>query len=168
LTIEEIYSEFGKMVFNLALQYVQNTEDAEELTQDVFLTVHEKNSSFHQDSKLSTWIYRITINKALDFIKAKKRAKRFAFFSSLFIDQVEHKNSVFSDFNHPGVQMEQKEGIQKIFDALNDLPEQQKTVVILLKIEQLSQKEVAEIMNLSVKAVESLYQRAKKNLSKKL
>ena len=61
--------------------------------------------------------------------------------------------------------IEQKEALQKIFSAINQLPENQKTVVILLKIEHNSVKEVAEILRLSPKAVESLFQRAKTKLS---
>ena len=79
----EIYDQHKSLVFNLALQYVQNTEDAEEITQDVFLIVHEKLEAFRMEAKVSTWLYRITINKSLDFIKAKKRQKRFSFFTSL-------------------------------------------------------------------------------------
>ena len=69
------------------------------------------------------------------------------------------------NFNHPGVELEQKEALQKIFFAINQLPENQKTVIILLKIEHNSVKEVAEILMLSPKAVESLFQRAKTKLS---
>ena len=60
------------MVFNLALQYVQNTEDAEEITQDVFVKIHFSKDNFKNQSAWRTWIYRITINQSLDFLKAKK------------------------------------------------------------------------------------------------
>ena len=83
MTFDEIYFEHQKMVFNLALQYVQNIEDAEEITQDVFVKVHNKFNSFKNQSSLKTWIYRISINQSLDFIKAKKAQKRsfFHYFS---------------------------------------------------------------------------------------
>ena len=73
-----------------------------------------------------------------------------------------------ANFNHPGVELEQKEAMEKIFACINKLPEQQKTALILLKIEQLPGREVAEIMQLSEKAVESLFSRAKKNLKEML
>lgn len=155
-------------MYNLALQYVQNIEDAEEITQDVFLSIYQSIDGFRADSKLSTWIYKITINKSIDLINKRKRKKRFAFLTSLF--NLENNQLVHepAHFNHPGVQLENKEALQKLFDLINQLPEKQKTALIFTKIEQKSQLETAEIMELSPKAVESLVQRAKVNLQKKL
>lgn len=156
------------MVYNLALNYVQNIEDAEEITQDVFVTVYQSHNSFQEKSTILTWIYRIAINKCLDFLKAKQRKKRFAFFTSLFYDDSNELKHNPSEFNHPGVLLEDKEAINNLFKMINELPFNQKTALILHKIEQKSQVEVAEIMNISSKAVESLMQRAKTNLSKKI
>jgi RNA polymerase sigma-70 factor (ECF subfamily) len=75
MTFEEIYFEHHKMVYNLALQYVQNIEDAEEITQDVFIKVFDKINSFNNKSSMKTWVYRIAINQSLDFIKSKKSKK---------------------------------------------------------------------------------------------
>ena len=163
MTFDEIYLEHYKMVFNLALQYVQNTEDAEEITQDVFVKVFDNLNSFKKQSSLKTWIYRMSINQSLDFIKAKNAQKR-NFLSSIF--SINDSNFKFqpSNFNHPGIELEQKEACQKIFEAINQLSDNQKTALILLKIEDKSQAETAEIMNLKVKALESLFQRAKNNL----
>ncbi len=168
MTFEETYSKFCKLVFNLALQYVQNTEDAEEITQDVFVSIHHSLQTFQQNAQIQTWIYRITINKSLDFIKARNRKKRFAFITALFYEDGNELKNLTHHFNHPGILLEQKEDLERLFYHINSLPDNQKTVLILSKIEQKSQKEVAEIMNISIKAVESLLQRAKTNLSKKL
>ncbi len=151
------------MVYNLALQYVQNIQDAEEITQDVFLKVNNKIDGFEYNADIKTWIYRITINSSLDYIKARKTTKRWAFFRALSFDNEDYKIDV-PHFDHPGVILEHKEASEKLFEAINRLPNKQKTVIILLKIEQKSQLETAEIMNTSSKAVEGLYQRAKKNL----
>ncbi len=168
MNLEDIYRDHKKMVYNLALQYTQNIEDAEEVAQDVFVSIYNSIDKFQANSKLSTWIYRITINKSLDFIKAKKTKKRFAFITNLFFEDSNEVKHDKANFNHPGVELENKEAVEKIFHEINQLPTNQKTVIILSRIEQKSQAEVAEIMNLSIKAVESLYQRAKQNLSKKL
>ena len=72
------------------------------------------------------------------------------------------------EYNHPGILLEHKEGLDNLFKKINELPDNQKTALILHKIEQKSQAEVAEIMNTSPKAVESLIQRAKTNLSKRI
>jgi RNA polymerase sigma-70 factor (ECF subfamily) len=156
------------MVYNLALQYVQNAEDAMDITQEVFVALHQSLTTFKGEAQLSTWVYRIAINKSLDFIKAKNRKKRFAWLTSLFNPDTNALQFDIHTFEHPGVILEQKEALAKIFRFINELSENQKTALILSKIEQKSQVEIAEIMNLSTKAVESLVQRAKQNLEKKL
>lgn len=156
------------MVYNLALQYVQNIEDAEEITQDVFVAIHRSMSTFREDSSFSTWIYQIAINKSLDFIKAKKRKKRFGIFTNLFSDEQNAELNMPVEFNHPGVQLEDKQALHLLFKQINSLPDNQKTALILHKIENLPQAEVARIMKLSPKAVESLVQRAKTGLTKKI
>lgn len=153
------------MVYNLALNYVQNNEDAQEITQDVFVSVHQSLDKFRNESSITTWIYRITINRCLDHIKARKRKKRFGFVYSIFGGA--HDNEV-KGFDHPGVLLEQKHALEKIFRLINELPANQKTALLLSKTEQKSQAEIAEIMGLSAKAVESLIQRAKSNLASKL
>ena len=156
------------MVYNLALQYVQNQEDAEEITQDVFLSVHQNIGTFKEQSKHSTWIYRITINKSLDYLKAKQRKKRFAFITSFFHEGTNEIKHERVGFDHPGVLLEHKESLENLFREINQLPDNQKTALILSKIENKSQQEIAEIMNSTPKAVESMIQRAKTNLSKKI
>jgi RNA polymerase sigma-70 factor (ECF subfamily) len=155
------------MVYNLSLNYVQNHEDAQEITQDVFVSVHEGLGNFGHNANISTWIYRITINKCLDHIKKAKRKKRFAFVSSLFSKDGGSEHELFH-FDHPGVQLEQKEALGNLFAHINKLPDNQKTALLLSKTEQKSQAEVAAIMGISEKAAESLIQRAKKNLAARL
>lgn len=153
-------------MYNLALSYVQNNEEAEEITQDVFVAIHFALEKFEHKSEMSTWIYRITINKSLDFIRYKSRKKRVDRIVSLFYPNSNELKYESTDFNHPGVALEQKEATQLLFAHINQLPENQRTALILYKIEQQSLAEIAAIMNLSPKAVESLIQRAKTKLAK--
>ena len=163
----QIYNDHAKMVFNLCLNYLQNTEDAEEATQDVFIKVYGKIDGFRADSTLKTWIYRITITHCLDVIKAKNRQKRFGFMQSLFgksgEEVIPQKN-----FNHPGVELENNEAVQELLGLIQELPDNQKTALILKSIDGLTGKEIAEIMKITDKAVESLLSRAKQNLKIKL
>jgi len=161
LNFESIYLAHSALVYNVALQYMQNKEDAEEITQDVFVKVYKKQDSFKGEAALKTWIYRITINTSLDYIKAKNRKKRAA-----FKDRDDNALQYITDFNHPGVAMENKESLARLFLSINKLPENQRTVLLLHKVEDLSQKEIAEILDKSPKAVESIFQRAKTNLKK--
>ncbi len=163
----QIYKDYNGMVYNLCLSYLQNIEEAEEVMQDVFLKVYEKHDSFRGNSSLKTWIYRITINKNLDFIKAKKRAKRFGFLAVINGDS-KNQEQPLVNFNHPGVELEDKEAMHLLFQKINTLPHKQKTALILKYIDGFSQKEIAKTMELSEKAVESLLSRAKRGLKSKL
>ncbi len=163
----EIYDSHKHVVYNLCLHYLQNTQDAEEAAQDVFIKIHEKLSSFRGEASLTTWVYRIAVNQCLDALKARKRQKRWAFFKDIFSGQTDTPLD-FPDFNHPGVQLEDREALERVFQKINELPENQKTAILLKYLDDLSQREMAAIMEISEKAVESLLQRAKQNLDKKL
>ena len=155
-------------VFNTAISLVQDHGMAEDIAQEVFITIYKSILSFNERSSISTWIYRITVNKCLDHLRAQKRQKRTGIFSSLFHKETGEELQVMATFDHPGIQLERKENAKYLFEAINSLPENQKTVFVLAHIEELPQKEIAEILNLSIKAVESLLQRGKANLRKKL
>lgn len=161
---ELLYNHHCDRVFSILISYTKNAEDAEELLQDVFVTIYNMASGFQFNSSVSTWIYRIAVNKSLDFQRKKSRQKRSGIFTSLFAkDSVEVKYESV-DFAHPGAKLENKEDAQQLFRAIDSLSENQKTAFILTQIEGLPQKEVGEIMNQSRKSVESLIQRAKANL----
>ena len=164
---KQLVDEYQDMVYNTALGIVQNADDADDITQEVFIQVFRSVSSFKGDSKLSTWLYRITLSKALDHEKRKKRKKRFGFVQSLFGDDTE-VNSKESQFEHPGVRLENKEKAGQLFEALKLLPEKQRIAFTLHKLEGQRNDQVAEIMNTTVYAVEALMSRAKTNLRKEL
>jgi RNA polymerase sigma-70 factor (ECF subfamily) len=162
-----IVETWQNMVYNTAIGIVQNAEDAEDITQEVFVQVYQSVSSFKGDSKFSTWLYRITVTKSLDHERRKKRKKRFAFVRSLFGEDSEvvvHP----PDFNHPGVVLDKKEQAAILFGVINQLPENQKVAYTLHKLEGLSYQEVSQVMKTTVSSVESLLHRAKTNLKKKL
>lgn len=161
-----VYNEYQLLVYNVALNYAQNIEDAEEITQDVFLKVHQSLSDFKENSSIKTWLYRITINQSLDFIKKKNSKKRFFVFTRKSENENELLNS--SNFEHPGILLEKQEDAKILFLVINTLPENQKTAFILSKVDGLSNTEVSEIMKMSISAVESLVFRAKKELREKL
>lgn len=151
----DMYQMYSTNVYNTAISYAKNEADAEEITQDVFLKIHKNAKSFKGNSSLSTWIYRITINTALNHVKKQKRL-------TLFKNNLAETET--TDFEHPGVILENKEKSKTLFKAIDCLPESQKTAFILSYIEGLPRQEVADVMENSLKAVESLLQRAKKNM----
>jgi RNA polymerase sigma-70 factor (ECF subfamily) len=161
-----VYHQYHVLVYNVALNYLQNIEDAEEVTQDVFIQLHESLATFNRQSSLKTWIYRITINKCLDAIKHKNSQKRFFIFGKKSKSDFEILN--ISSFEHPGILLENKEKAEILYGVINELNENQKTAFILSKIDGLSNPEISEIMQLSISSIESLVFRAKTTLKEKL
>jgi len=155
---------YNDKVFNTVLSFVQQVEDAEDICQEVFIEVYQSIDKFKNESKIYTWIYRIAVSKSLDHLKSKKRKKRFAFLQSLFGNEGISLAADKPHFDHPGVQLENKEHSKVLFYAISKLPEKQQTAFTLTKVEGLSYAEVSEIMEVSVSSVESLLFRANQNL----
>ena len=161
-----IVEQWQDMVYNTILGIVQNETEAEDLAQDVFIKVFEKISTFKGDSKFSTWLYRIATTTALDHLRSKKRKKRSGFLQAL-TGAGEEKEQI-PDFHHPGVSLDNKERSAVLFKAIEALPDNQKAAYILHKLEGLSYRDVSEVLNTTVSAVESLMSRANQNLRKQL
>ncbi|MCB0715043.1 MAG: RNA polymerase sigma factor [Chitinophagaceae bacterium] len=160
-----LVDNYQDKIFNTALGIVQNAEDAEDVAQDVFIKVYKSIHSFKGDSKLATWMYRIATTRSLDLLRSRKSKKRFGLMQRLFGDGNEQLFEI-PDFHHPGIALDQKENAAKLFKAIAQLPENQKTAFTLHKLEDLSYQEVSDAMETSVSAVESLLHRAKQNLRK--
>ena len=154
---------YQNRVYNTTLGFLQHAEDAEDLTQEIFVQVHQSIHRFKGESKLSTWIYRIVVSRSLDVLRSRKAKKRFAILRSLFGSENELKYDS-PDFDHPGIVLQKKEQATMLFHAIHQLPDQQKSAFILHKLEGQSYKEIAEILGISLSAVESLLFRAKNNL----
>lgn len=163
---QSLYGQYKKKVLNTSLNMVHDVQDAEEIMQDVFVELYFNISQFRGDSAIGTWIYRITVNKSLDLIRKRKRKKRFGWLTGLFDEQSGRELHVISDFIHPGVQMENQEEISAIFEMMDQLPEKQKTAMVLSVMEQLSYEEISKVMDTSISSVESLLFRARQNLKK--
>lgn len=159
---------FSKKVYNTCIGMLQNMEDAEDVTQEIFITIHLSIKEFKQQASLSTWIYRISVNKCLEHIRKRSRKKRLGNFKSLFSLDSKKIIENHSDFMHPGIELENQERAKILFKAIDLLPEQQRTAYLLHKIEQISYNQMALIMQLSTPAIESLLFRAKQNLKKHL
>jgi RNA polymerase sigma factor (sigma-70 family) len=165
----QLIDDYQQKVFGTCISFVPNKEDAEDLVQEVFLEVYNSISKFKGNSKLSTWIYKITTNKCLEFIRKKNTKKRTGFLKPLFSEDFSiDKTNYFTEFNHPGFLLENKELNETLFKAINSLPENQASAFTLHKIDGKSYQEIAAITDKSVSSVESLMFRAKKNLQQLL
>jgi RNA polymerase sigma factor (sigma-70 family) len=164
----KLVDQFSGRVFNTALGLLQHREDAEDVSQEVFVEVFRSISLFREEAKLSSWIYRITVTKSLELLRNRKRKKRSAVVLSLFGLEHQLSQSENVPFYHPGVKLENKEMSVALFSAIAKLPLNQRTAFTLHKVENLSYAEIAEAMAVSLSSVESLMFRAKQNLQKHL
>lgn len=163
-----LFNSYHKIVLNICYHLVHNKETAEDLTQEIFILVFNNLSCYRGDSSLKTWISRIALNRSLDYLKAVKRKKRFFWIQSKFSVPFSSVVSISGDEFHPGFYVEEEERLRILEKALSGLPEKQRTAFLLSYHEDLSGKEISELMNLSLASVESLIYRARKNLKKKL
>lgn len=149
--------------------FIHNLEDAEDIAQEVFIEVYQSVHKFRGEAKLSTWLYRIAVNKSLNHLRKYKLKKNLESIESLFmtnknmINEIEDNRNLLPDDN-----IEQREKAHVLHRAISSLSTNQRVSFTLNKYEDLSYKEIAEIMNTSLSAVESLIHRAKINLQKKL
>jgi RNA polymerase sigma factor (sigma-70 family) len=168
LAFRQLVHEQKDRVYNVALGVLRDEEEAEDVAQEVFIEILESIRHFKGESRLSTWIYRITITQSLEVLRKRKRKKRFGFMIRLFQGSVGNIEADVPDFVHPGVQLENKEKAAILFKAIDMLPENQRIAFTLHKLEDLSYDEIAEVMNVTLSSVESLIHRARVNLQKKL
>ena len=162
---KQVFETYKDCIFNTILYMVQSNSEAEDLTQEVFVEVFLSIENFNAQSKLYTWIYRIAINKALNYQRSKKAKKRLGSFLSIFNLSA---SDDMPDFVHPGILLENKELSESLYQAIDQLPAKQKTAFILRQLEDLSYLEIAEVMQTTIPSVESLLFRAKQNLQKYL
>ena len=169
LAFKKLVDNYQKLVVNTCYGLVQNREDAEDIAQDVFVEVYRNVNKFRADAKLSTWLYRIAVNRSLNHIRNNKKHKWF----SAFEDEVATRNKALlqvktAESDEPEYDLENKQRALILKEAINSLPKNQKVAFTLSKYEELSYQEIAAVMDLSVSSVESLLFRAKKGLQKKL
>jgi len=160
---EELVEKYKLIVFNIIHQYLCNSSETEDLAQEVFIKIWKYASTFNPKYKFSTWIYRITVNTCLNYRKANKTSNKH-----YSLDQIEESGNNDTAEKPSNDTSEIKERNEIITKALLTLPSNQKMALILSQFERRSYKDIAEIMEISVSAVESLIFRAKSNMKNQL
>lgn len=159
---------YAGMIYNTCFNLVRSVEDAEDLVQEVFTAVYLSLDSFEGNSKVSTWVYSIAINKSKEFLRSKTRKKRSGHMVVIEKEESHFLPSQVIDFDHPGVKMEDKELAAVLFSAIDQLSENQQVAFLMHKIEGYSYEEISSKMDLSMSSVESLMFRARKKLKELL
>lgn len=167
-SFNEIVSRYETKVFNLAMGFTRNIEDAEEVLQDVFVTVYRKIEGFQGKSAFSSWLYRITVNAA--FMKLRKRKQNqdvpmdeiTPAMEAHWLERGEH-NMIGGDKHAMNNELK-----DTVFGAINRLPDEYRIVFMLRDVDGLTNKEVGEILGLSIPAVKSRLHRSRLMLRRKL
>ncbi len=144
-----LIDRYKDIAYNLALSIVKNPEDARDITQDSFLKVLEKICSFRNDSKFSTWLYRIVYNQSIGFLKKAHHTSP--------IDSDLHDNKTESENDSDELNRE-------LYRAINSLAETDKNIIMLFYLAEKSVKEIALITGLSRGNIKVILHRARKKL----
>jgi len=139
---EAIIDKYQKTIFNVALRIINDNDDAEDVAQTVFIKLYEKLASFDSRRKFFSWLYRMAINEALNFLNQKKR------FEGL-------NNALLSGDKTPEESYEENEMTQQIESALMHLEPEQRALIVLKHFQNLAYQEISYIMDIPEKMVKS-------------
>ena|ERR1700749_1343016 len=155
-----LIKQHQKQIYKVCMGFLHDKQEAEDITQDVFLEGFKSIHYFKQTSSLSTWLYRIAVNKSLNHLKRQKVKQLYVTLQGLV--GITHTQANSHEI------LELKEQKSELAKAIATLPENQRIAFTLAKYDELSYEEIAEIMSVSLSSVESLLFRAKANLKKRL
>ena len=162
-TLERILDQYSSKVYRLALSLVKNKKDAEDITQEVFFIVCSRIDDLKENKDLSIWIYRIAVKTSLMKTRESGRPKKVLFEEALpgFDQNGKHIRPVDDWSKYPGVNASSKEVMSFMKEKLEELPDSYKVVFLLSDVEGLSNNEVTEVLDISLKSVKSRLHRAR-------
>lgn len=165
---KELYESSVTMVYNVCFRMLGDPHDAEDVTQEVFFEAYKSLKRFRFESKLSTWLYRIAVNRSLNHQRKRKLERWLSLDFNASEDGTDNLDVPDASEESPNGMMEKKDTERIVQEAIGKLPERQRTALLLHRYEDLSYQEIAKIMDVSVASVESLLHRAKQTLAKNL
>ncbi len=168
LAFESLVEKYDRQVYQLAYSFVQNTQDAQDVYQEVFVRVFKNLNRFEFKSEFSTWLYRVVVNYCINFNKKKGRIKYFSIDGEADNSEENWKMTVKGDEMNPEDTILNKELSGEINSALEQLSAQQKSVFILRHYHGHKLKEIAKIMNCSEGTIKNYLFRATQKMQQLL
>jgi len=166
---DELVLSHKDKVFNLCYWFVGDYQDANDLAQDVFFKAFKALKNFRFESAFSTWIYRITVNTCKNRLKSLQYRLKNKF---VHLDNTASKSipgvEIVDESSSPEIVLGRKEKSRLIQTAINSLPTEKKTVVVLRDIEGLSYEEISSVTGFNLGTVKSKLARARQDLREKL
>jgi len=161
---EDLISGYEKKVYNTVYRFFNNSEDAMDITQEIFIKVFTSLHSFRENASFSTWLYRIAVNTCIDFLR-KKKNETLPIKDELIVEN-DSKHSSYTPL--PEMFVEKQELKHALLKAINSLPEEQRICVILRDIQGFSYTEISEILMCSLGTIKSRLNRGRRALREKL
>ena len=154
---EEIYKATSRFVYNVALRTTNNQDNANEVTQDVFLKVHNSLRNFRFRSSFKTWVYRIAVNTAINYCKARSRYER---------GRIEYDPAVHDKEAPCGVpsELDEADSNRRITRLLDMLDPDQRACIVLREMEGLDYRSIADTLGININTVRSRLKRARETL----
>lgn len=165
----EVVEEYSDRIYNLTYRMLGNREEAEDVSQEVFITVFKSIDSFRGDSKFSTWLYRIAVNHCKNRIKYLSRRHdrdQSEYDEELLREQAAGAATAPNPAPRPDKQLEGLELEQIMQRCIAQLEEEHRLVIVLRDVEDLSYEEICAITNLPTGTVKSRLHRARLALKK--
>ena len=159
-----LVDEYSQKIIETCYRFLNDKHHAEDVAQEVFIEVYRSVGQFRGESELNTWIYRIAVNKSLDFLRKQKRKKTIIDMAEFFT----RRNAKKTEAIDPHQILEDSERRKILNSQIEKLPENQKAAILLKQDKVLTNKEIAEVMETSESAVEALLHRARQTLRKRL
>lgn len=159
---EELVLRYEKTVYNLALRMVGDRDDAFDMTQEAFIKAYGSLSSFRGDSKFSVWIYRITTNVCLDFLRSKSRKQQVSL--TVSDDDEDAQLDIPDPKADPEQQLIKKISMQSVEEGLKTLPDKQRQILVMRELGGMSYAEIGKALSLEEGTVKSRIFRARKRL----
>ncbi len=165
---EMLISRYEKKIYNLAYRFLNNEQDAIEVLQETLIRAYRFIKKFQERSSFYTWLYRIAMNVALRKLKRRSKEEKVISLDQTVPGYEDIPQEIPDETQNPELIYERKELQKAIRKALEEVPEVYRSVVLLKDVEGLSNKEIAEILKLTVPAVKSRLHRGRLFLREKL
>ncbi len=161
---EKLITSYEKVVYNISYRMFNNEEDAKDISQEVFIKFYKNLDKFDGTSKVSTWLYRITVNTCIDEMRKRKGKETSSIDEVISMDEGDLKKQYQNDSKTPEEKLISKEDIDDLKKAIDSLSQNHKTLIVLRDIQGLSYSEIAEITDCSLGTVKSRLARARVQL----
>lgn len=165
---EELITHYEPIVYNIIYRMMNNIDDTYDLSQETFIKVYKKIYQFDGKSKFSTWLYRIATNTCLDEIRRRKGKDTFSIDQTIELEDGQIPSQQVDKNENVEEKILDKEKKQIIQEALNEMNESHRVILVMRDIKNLSYEEISEILGLSLGTVKSRISRARQALKKVL